>query len=707
MVHTVELEVAGRTLRLETGRVAKQADGSIWASYGDTVVLATAVASQNAKPGVDFLPLTVDYQEKAYAAGKIPGGYFKREGRPSEKEVLTSRLIDRPLRPLFPEGYYFETQVIASVLSSDRTGSSDVIGITAASAALAVSNIPFLGPIAGIKIGRVNGRFVVNPDLEMLKSSELDLVVAGTADAVMMVEAGANELPEATMLEAIELAHAEIKKIVAKINELRVLSGNKAKRAVATEEIAPELATQVKAHVAQGIRDAIMIPNKTARQERLDLILKDAIDKLKQPEDPNRERHVKIVFHGLEYTEVRNMILEKGSRADGRGPADIRPITSEVGVLPRTHGSALFTRGETQSLAVVTLGTTDDEQRIDALEGEYTRTFMLHYNFPPFSVGEARPLRSPGRREVGHGALAERALKPVIPNKDAFPYTLRIVSEILESNGSSSMATVCGGTLAMMDAGVPIKEPVAGIAMGLIKEQDRVMILSDILGLEDHLGDMDFKVCGTKQGVTALQMDIKIGGITSALMHKALEQAKAGRLHILSCMEKALQSPSTSLSAYAPRIFTMKVKQDKIREIIGPGGKTIRGIIADCGVKINVDDSGTVTIASVDGASAEKAKDMISRITEEVEIGKIYMGTVRKIMDFGAFVEVLPGTDRLVHISQLAHHRVQAVSDEVKEGDQILVKVLEVDRHGKIRLSRKEAMPAPTGAGSMTDPSAR
>lgn len=699
MVH-VELDVAGRTLRLETGRVAKQADGSIWASYGDTVVLATAVASQNAKPGVDFLPLTVDYQEKAYAAGKIPGGYFKREGRPSEKEVLTSRLIDRPLRPLFPEEYYFETQVIASVLSSDRTGSSDVIGITAASAALAVSNIPFLGPIAGIKIGRVNGQFVVNPDLETLKSSELDLVVAGTADAVMMVEAGANELPEATMLEAIELAHAEIKKIVAKINELRVLSGNKPKRAVATEEIAPDLAAQVKAVVAQGIRDAIMIPNKTARQERLDLILKDAIEKLKQPDDPNRERHIKIVFHGLEYTEVRNMILEKGSRADGRGPADIRPITSEVGVLPRTHGSALFTRGETQSLAVVTLGTTDDEQRIDALEGEYTRTFMLHYNFPPFSVGEARPLRSPGRREVGHGALAERALKPVIPSKDEFPYTLRIVSDILESNGSSSMATVCGGTLAMMDAGVPIKEPVAGIAMGLIKEQDRVMILSDILGLEDHLGDMDFKVCGTKRGVTALQMDIKIGGITPTLMHQALEQAKSGRLHILSCMQKALEAPRGNMSAFAPRIFTMKVKQDKIREVIGPGGKMIRGIQADCGVKINIEDSGIVTIASVDNASLEKAKEMINRIVEEVEIGKTYLGTVRKIMDFGAFVEVLPGTDGLVHISQLAHHRVKSVADEVSEGDQILVKVLEIDRQGKIRLSRKETMPAPTGAGT-------
>ena len=698
MAHTVELDIAGRTLRLETGRVAKQADGSIWATYGDTIVLATAVASQTAKPGVDFLPLTVDYQEKAYAAGKIPGGYFKREGRPSEKEVLTSRLIDRPLRPLFPDGYYYETQVIASVLSADKTGSSDVIGITAASAALAVSDIPFNGPVAGVKIGRVDGQFIVNPDLDTLEKSDLHLVVAGTDDAVMMVEAGANGLPEATMLQAIELAHGEIKKIVAKINELRVLAGNKAKRTVVAEQIDPMFASQVKTLVAQGIRDAIMIPNKTARQERLDQLMNEAVDKLRTPDDLDRERHVKLVFHGLEYTEVRNMILEKGSRADGRGPSDIRPITCEVGILPRAHGSALFTRGETQSLAVITLGTTEDEQRIDALEGEYTRTFMLHYNFPPFSVGEARPLRSPGRREVGHGALAERALKPVIPSKEVFPYTLRIVSDILESNGSSSMATVCGGTLGLMDAGVPIKEPVAGIAMGLIKEGGRVMILSDILGLEDHLGDMDFKVCGTKDGVTALQMDIKIGGITPALMHQALEQAKAGRLHILSCMRKALDAPRPNLSAFAPRIFTMKVKQDKIREIIGPGGKTIRGIIAECGVKMNVEDSGVVTIASVDEASAMKAKEMVNRIVEEVEVGKTYLGTVRKIMDFGAFVEVLPGTDGLVHISQLAHHRVKSVADEVAEGDQILVKVLEVDKQGKIRLSRKETMPAPTGA---------
>ena len=696
MKHVVDIELAGRRLTLETGRIAKQADGAIWATYGDTVVLATAVASQNAKPGVDFLPLTVDYQEKTYAAGKIPGGYFKREGRPSEREVLTSRLIDRPLRPLFPEGYYFETQVITSVLSADKTGVSDVIAITAASAALAISSIPFNGPIAGVKIGRVNGQFVVNPDLETLETSDLHLVVAGTADAVMMVEAGAKEVPEATMLGAIELAHSETKKIVAKIEELRTLAG-KPKRVVTQEPIDAALAEQVRKLVAGPIREAILIPNKSARQERLDQVLAETLVALKS-EEPNRDRHVKIIFHGLEYTEVRNMILEKRVRADGRGPSDIRPITCEVSVLPRAHGSAVFTRGETQSLAVVTLGTTDDEQRIDALEGEYMRTFMLHYNFPPFSVGEARPLRSPGRREVGHGALAERALKSIIPGKDKFPYTVRIVSEILESNGSSSMATVCGGTLALLDAGVPIKEPVAGIAMGLIKEGDQVLVLSDILGLEDHLGDMDFKVTGTKNGVTALQMDIKIGGIDAALMREALAQAKAGRLHILGCMAQALTAPRTKLSAFAPRIFPMKIKQDKIRDVIGPGGKMIRSIIAETGVKINVEDTGDVTIASSDEASAQKAIDMIKRLTEEVEVGKIYLGTVRKIMDFGAFVEVLPGTDGLVHISQLAHHRVKAVTDEVKEGDQIQVKVLEIDKQGKIRLSRKEAMPAPAGS---------
>ncbi len=704
MVHSVELEVAGRTLRLETGRVAKQAGGAVWASYADTVVLATAVASQTVRAGIEFLPLTVDYLEKTYAAGKIPGGYFKREGRPSEKEVLTSRLIDRPLRPLFPEGYYFETQVIAAVLSADQTGTSDVVGITAASAAVALSDIPVEAPIAGVRIGRVNGQFVVNPDLAACETSDLSLVVAGTDTAVMMVEGGANQLPEATMIEAIELAHREIKKIIAKIRELQARAG-KPKRQVITEKIDPALTEQVRQLVATPIREAILIPNKSARQERLSAVLDETLQKLKTEDDPDRQRHIKLVFHGLEYSEVRNMILEKRVRADGRGPSDIRAITCEVGVLPRTHGSALFTRGETQSLAVVTLGTTEDEQRIDALEGQYFRTFLLHYNFPPFSVGEARPLRSPGRREVGHGALAERALRPVLPTKEEFPYTLRLVSDILESNGSSSMATVCGGALAMMDAGVPIKEPVAGIAMGLIKEQDRVVVLSDILGLEDHLGDMDFKVTGTRHGVTALQMDIKIGGITADLMRQALEQARAGRMHILERMHESLQTPRSELSPFAPRIFTMKIKTDRIRDVIGPGGKTIRGIIAETGVKINVDDSGTITIAAVDGAGAQKAIDAINRLTEEVEVGKIYLGTVRKIMDFGAFVEVLPGTDGLVHISQLAHHRVKAVTDEVREGEQILVKVLEIDKQGKIRLSRKEAM-EPTSKPPEREPAA-
>jgi polyribonucleotide nucleotidyltransferase len=698
MVHAIELEVAGRTLRLESGRMAKQADGAVLASYGETVVLATAVASQTLKPGIDFLPLTVDYQEKAYAAGKIPGGYFKREGRPSEKEVLTSRLIDRPMRPLFPEGFYYETQVIASVLSADHTASSDIVAITAASAALMLSDIPFGGPVAGVRIGRIDGQFVINPTLEAFESSDVNLVVAGTAEAVMMVEGGANELPESTMIDAIEVAHQAIKKIVAQVLQLKAKAG-RPKRAVQVEEIEPSLNEQVRQLVADQIRQAILIPNKTARQERIDQVLKDAIQKLQAADDPNRERHVRLIFHNLEYSEVRNMILEHGKRADGRGPADIRPVTSEVGVLPRTHGSALFTRGETQSLAVVTLGTTDDEQRIDALEGEYYRTFMLHYNFPPFSVGEARPLRSPGRREVGHGALAERALRPVIPSKEAFPYTLRLVSDILESNGSSSMATVCGGTLALMDAGVPIREPVAGIAMGLIKEGDRTMVLSDILGLEDHLGDMDFKVTGTRQGVTALQMDIKIAGITSDLMRQALEQARAGRLYILDRMVETLARPRPNLSPFAPRIFTLKIKQDKIRDVIGPGGKMIRSIIADCGVKINVEDSGVISIAAVDEASAKKAIEMINRLTEEVEVGKVYLGTVKKIVDFGAFVEILPNVDGLVHISQLAHHRVKAVSDELKEGDQVLVKVLEIDKQGKIRLSRKETMPAPASSG--------
>lgn len=690
MVHAVEFDVAKRRMRLETGRMAKLADGAVLASYGDTVILATAVASKTLKPDADFLPLTVNYQEKAYSAGKIPGGYFKREGAPSEKETLTSRLIDRPIRPLIPDGFYYETQVIVSVLSVDRSMTSDILGITAASAALAISDVPFGGPLAGIRIGRVEGRFVINPTMQELENSELDLVVAGTRDAILMVEAGARVVSESTLLEALELAHSEIKKIVSKIVELQGTVG-RPKRVVEAEPVSDELHNQVKQFVAAPIKEAVLIPGKTERQERLDQILAEALVTLGD-EDPTRNRHVRQIYHDLEYHEVRNMILEKKTRADGRGPCDIRPISCETGILPRTHGSALFTRGETQSLAVVTLGTSEDEQRIDALEGEYFRTFMLHYNFPPFSVGETRPLRSPGRREVGHGKLAARALQSILPDKEAFPYTIRIVSDILESNGSSSMATVCGGTLALMDAGVPIKEPVAGIAMGLIKEGDRVLILSDILGLEDHLGDMDFKVTGTRDGVTALQMDIKIEGITTHLMREALDQARVGRLHVLEKMQESLSSPRDSLAPYAPRIFTLQIKPDKIRDVIGPGGKVIRGIIAECGVKVNVDDSGQVTIAAVDEASVNQAIDMINRLTEEVEVGKTYLGTVRKIVDFGAFVEILPNVDGLVHISQLAHHRVKSVTDELAEGEEILVKVLEVDRQGKIRLSRKEAL---------------
>lgn len=690
MVHAVEFEVAGRTMRLETGRVAKLADGAIWASYGDTVVLATAVAAHTAKPDQDFLPLTVNYLEKAYSAGKIPGGYFKREGAPSEKEVLTSRLIDRPIRPLIPAGFCYETQVIASVLSIDHSMSSEVVSITAASAALAISDVPFGGPLAGVRIGRVGNQLIVNPPMRDLENSTLDLVVAGTQEAIMMVEAGANRLSEAVMLEALELAHTEIRRMVAKIVELKDAVG-RPKRVVPVAPISEELPSQVKALVAAPIRNAVLIPNKTERQQQFDHILANAVDTLGQ-EDPVRRSQIKTLYRECEYREVREMILDKKTRADGRGTADIRPITCETGLLPRAHGSALFTRGETQSLAVVTLGTTDDEQRIDALEGEYFRTFMLHYNFPPFSVGETRPLRSPGRREVGHGKLAARALQSILPGKETFPYTIRIVSDILESNGSSSMATVCGGTLALMDAGVPIKEPVAGIAMGLIKEGDRVLILSDILGLEDHLGDMDFKVTGTQDGITALQMDIKIQGITTDLMRQALEQARVGRLHILEKMRESLASPRESLAPYAPRIFTLQIKTTKIRDVIGPGGKVIRGIIAECGVKVNVNDAGLVTIAAVDEDSANRAIDMINRLTEEVEVGKTYQGTVRKIVEFGAFVEILPNVDGLVHISQLAEHRVKSVADELAEGEQILVKVMGVDRQGKIRLSRNEAV---------------
>jgi len=689
------MDLAGRRLIIEQGRVARQADGAVLVQLADTVVLVTAVAAKSPKPGIDFLPLTVDFQERAYAAGKIPGGFFKREGRLAEREILASRLIDRPLRPLFPKRYYHETQVIASVLSADQSNVADCLGIIGASAALSISSAPFQGPVAGIRIGRVDGQFVVAPSFAEVEKSTLNVVVAGTRDAVMMVEGEANEQPEDVMLEAIMLAHEEIKKIITLQDELVRRVG---KPKIEVTKAGPDAALVDAVHrdATASVREALLISNKTERSGRMQQILEGLVASHGSPDASERNRQVMEVFHDLERREMRLKILDKGVRADGRGPKDIRAITCEIGVLPRTHGSALFTRGETQSLSVATLGTSADEQRIDALEGESKKSFMLHYNFPPFSVGETKPMRGPGRREIGHGALAERALKPVIPTKEVFPYTLRLVSDILESNGSSSMATVCGGTLALMDAGVPITAPVGGIAMGLIKEGDRVEILSDILGVEDHLGDMDFKVTGTRKGVTAMQMDIKIAGLSREILEKALAQAKIGRMHMLDKMAEALAAPRGNLSAHAPRIVVIKVKPDKVREVIGPGGKVIRGIIAKTGVKIDVEDDGTISIASADEAAAAKAIEMIKQITEDVEIGRLYMGKVTRIMDFGAIVEIGPGVDGLVHISQLAPHRVKNVSDEVKEGEEILVKVLEVDRQGKIRLSRKDAMGAAT-----------
>jgi len=691
MVTTVETEIGGKRFILETGLMAKQAGGAVVAKYGDTVVLSTAVASKVERENVDFLPLTVDYQEKAYAAGRIPGGFFKREGRQTEKEILTSRLIDRPIRPLFPDGYYYDTQIIASVLSIGDESSMDLMGMIASSAAIAISDIPFNGPIGAVRVGFVDDKFIVNPGQKELETTRLNLVVAGTADAIMMVEGGATELTEEQMLEALETAHREIKKLVGLQNELVAKIGT-TKRVVKTVEIDKVLAQKVAELAMERLLTAIVIPNKMERQKTLDVLLEEIKQKLKKEDDPTWNRQISTIFLNIEKDEVRKIILEKNVRADGRKADEIRPISSTVGLLPRTHGSALFTRGETQALVVATLGTSEDEQRIDSLEGEYFKTFMLHYNFPPFSVGETKPLRGPGRREVGHGALAERALKAMVPSKLEFPYTIRLVSDILESNGSSSMATVCGGTLALMDAGVPIKAPVAGIAMGLIKESERVIVLSDILGLEDHLGDMDFKVTGTSKGITALQMDMKIEGITIEIMRRALQQAKEGRMHILGKMLETLSTPRTNLNPFAPRIITMQINPDKIKDVIGSGGKVIRSIVEQTGAKIDIEDSGVINIASSDEAAANKAKEIIRGIVQEAEVGKLYMGKVRKIMDFGAFVEIFPGTDGLLHISQISDRRLEKVTDELKEGDEVLVKVLEIDRQGKIRLSRKEAM---------------
>jgi len=696
----VELDIKGKSLVIETGQMARQSSGAVVVKYGDTVVLATAVADKRVKEGLDFFPLTIDYQEKTYSAGKIPGGFFKREGKPSEKEVLTSRLIDRPIRPLFPKGFYSETQGIASVLSYGNENVSDILGIIGMSAAIHISDIPFDGPVGAVRVGRLDGNLIINPDLSEVEKVDLNLVVAGTEDAVIMVEGGGSEVSETLLLEAIDYAHKEIKRIVALQNELRSLVGKEKRELIPVTE-KPEFKKEIRVFVAERLKEAIRIPGKQRRQEALDIILEDAIKNFNTLENGEKffgdstkdlTRDIANIFDDYEKEIVRNMILQEGVRADGRKPDEIRHIACHMGLLPRAHGSALFIRGETQALVVTTLGTAEDEQKIDSLEGETYKSFMLHYNFPPFSVGEVKPLRSPGRREIGHGALAERALKYVIPPKEVFPYTIRIVSDILESNGSSSMATVCGATLSLMDAGVPISAPVAGIAMGLIKEEEKVVVLTDILGLEDHLGDMDFKVAGTENGITAFQMDVKISGVSREILRKALEQARVGRLHILGKMKEAIPSPRKELSPHAPRIYTMQIKQDKIRDVIGTGGKVIRGIIEQTGVKINIDDTGPINIASSDEESAKKAIDIINGIIAEAELGKIYMGKVVRIADFGAFVEILPGVDGLLHISQISEKRIAKVTDELNVGDEVLVKVIEIDNQGRVRLSRKEAM---------------
>jgi polyribonucleotide nucleotidyltransferase len=686
---TRQLTIGDKTLKFETGKLAKQAGGSVIVQLGDSVVLVTACRAANAREGIDFLPLTVDYREYTYASGRIPGGFFKREGKPAEKEVLTSRCIDRPIRPLFPSGWRFETQIIALVLSADTENDTDVLAITGASAALALSEIPFQKTIAGVRMGLVDDQYVVNPTFEQRKRSKLDLVVAGSADGLVMVEAGAKEVSEAQVVQALETAHAAIKQIVATIDDLAREAGRK-KLQVLKKEIGHDFYREVEEKVLVPLTEAMRIRGKLENYDRVDQVLGDLVAALPEGE-VERKVEAKQIFKDLKEKVLREEVLTHGVRLDGRKFDEVRPIWIETGVLPRTHGSAVFTRGETQALVTCTLGTADDAQKIESFEGEQWKSFMLHYNFPPFSVGEVAFLRGPGRREVGHGALAERSLTPMLPTEEQFPYTIRVVSDILESNGSSSMASVCGGSLAMMDAGVPLKNAVAGIAMGLVMDEKsgKHAVLSDIAGAEDHYGDMDFKVAGTADGITALQMDIKVSGITTEVMTKALEQARRGRLHILEKMREALASPRQNISAFAPRIVTIRIPVDKIRDVIGPGGKMIRSIIERTGVKIDVEDDGRVNVASADGASAQKAISIIQELTATPELNKTYLGKVQRITDFGAFVEIMPGTDGLLHVSEIANHRVKDVRDELKEGEQLLVKVINIDPTGKIRLSRK------------------
>lgn len=675
---------------IETGHVARQADGAVLISMDDTVLLVTAVARKEAKPGQDFFPLTVNYQEKFYAAGKIPGGFFKREGRPTEKETLTSRLIDRPLRPLFPKGFYNEIQVIATVMSSNPEVDGDIPALLGASAALALAGVPFQGPVGAARVGFINGEYVLNPTQSQIKESRLDLVVAGTSKAVLMVESEADLLTEDEMLGAVTFGHDHMQEAIQAISELAAEAGKPAWDWQPPPK--PEgVAEKVEALVGTGLADAYQHSDKVQRHEAINALRKMVIEKLCGEDDPDAldAGEVGNAFSAMEKHYVRDRILSGHPRIDGRDLTTVRPLDMHTGVLPRTHGSALFTRGETQAIVVATLGTGRDAQIIDAIEGEYKDQFMLHYNFPPFCVGETSFMLGPKRREIGHGRLAKRALVAVLPEPEDFPYVLRLVSEVTESNGSSSMASVCGGSLAMMDAGVPIKAPVAGIAMGLIKDEDRFAVLSDILGDEDHLGDMDFKVAGSEEGVTALQMDIKIDGITKEIMEVALAQAKAGRQHILSEMGACINKPREEMSQYAPRLFTIKVHPDKIRDVIGKGGATIRAITEETGTTIDIQDDGTVTIASVNKEAADDARQRIEQITADVEVGAIYEGTVTKIMNFGAFVTILPGKDGLVHISQISDERVENVSDALTEGDKVRVQVLEVDKQGRIRLSMK------------------
>ncbi len=697
-MHKREIQIGRRTLSIESGKLAKQADGSVVVRYGDTVVLVTACYSAHPREGIDFLPLTVDYREYTYASGRIPGGFFKREGKPTEKEVLTSRLVDRPLRPLFPTGWRNETQVIALVLSADDENDSDVLALTGSSAAVAISEIPIKKTTAGVRVGLIGDEIVINPTYAERLQSRLDLIVAGSRDAIVMVEAGAKQVSEAEIVRALEAGHAAIRTIVDVIDDMAQEIGRK-KLTVARRDIGHEFYREVEERVMVPLSEAMRIHGKIENYDRVDQVLDDLIASLPEGEF-ERKVDAKAIFKELKERVLRSEVLERGQRLDGRAFDEVRPIWIETGVLPRTHGSAVFTRGETQALVTATLGTADDQQKIEMVTGETYKRFMLHYNFPPFSVGEVAFLRGPGRREVGHGALAERALLPMIPTEEAFPYTLRVVSDILESNGSSSMASVCGASLSLMDAGVPLIAPVAGVAMGLIMDEKtgRYAILTDIAGAEDHYGDMDFKVAGGRNGITALQMDIKVAGITADIMREALEQARRGRMQILDKMTETLPASRTSISAFAPRIVTIKIPVDKIRDVIGPGGKMIRSIIERTGVKIDVEDDGRVNVASADENSAAKAIAIIQELTATPELNKTYMGRVQRITDFGAFVEVLPGLDGLLHISEIAHYRVKDVRDEIKEGDQVMVKVINIDPSGKVRLSRKVLLPEGEGA---------